>query len=216
MKHVEECYGEEIELFYKPAPVREIDPDQEKQKWIEAGQQVGMPIDSSFWDEEPPESTELVNKAFEAAIQQYRGGDYIQALWRRGVAAGRDINDREVLIDLASELGLDQERFKEDLEEAEFESGKRDELPFTVMEIQGKPVSKNGRVRYSDFKTQFTFQGVEEQEPQELQGFVDEHGPVTAPEVMEVYELRHEEAIQRLKDLDGESAFEIGGEDFWY
>jgi len=216
MKHVEECYGEEIELFYKPAPVREIDPDQEKQKWIEAGQQVGMPIDSSFWDEEPPESTELVNKAFEAAIQQYRGGDYIQALWRRGVAAGRDINDREVLIDLASELGLDQERFKEDLEEAELESGKRDELPFTVMEIQGKPVSKNGRVRYSDFKTQFTFQGVEEQEPQELQGFVDEHGPVAAPEIMEVYGIQREEAIQRLKDLDGESAFEIGGEDFWY
>jgi len=216
MKHVEECYGEEIELFYKPAPVREINPEQEKQKWIEAGQQVGMPIEPSFWDEEPPESTELVNKAFEAAIQQYRGGDYIQALWHRGIAAGRDISDKEILIDLASELGLNQERFKKDLKEAELESGKRDELPFTVMEIQGKPVPKHGRVRYSDFNTQFTFQGVEEQEPQEPQGFVYEHGPVAAPELMEVYDLRHEEAIQRLKGLEGVSAFEIGSEDFWH
>lgn len=216
MKHIEECYGEEVDLFYKPAPVREIDSEQEKRKWIEAGQQVGMPIDPSFWDEEPPGSTELVNKAFEAAIQQYRGDDYIRALWRRGVVAGHDINDKEVLIDMASELGMDKECFEEDLEEAELASGKRDELPFTFMEIQGKPVPKNGRVRYSDFKTQFTFQGLEEHQPQELQSFVDDHGPVAAPEVMEVYEIRRKEAIQRLEDLDGVSSFEVGGEDFWY
>jgi predicted DsbA family dithiol-disulfide isomerase len=216
MKHVEECYGEEIEVFYKPAPVREIDPKKEKEKWTEAGQQVDMPIDPSFWDEGPPESTELVNKAFEAAIQQYRGMEYIRALWRRGVAAGRDINDKEVLIELASELGLDSEQFEEDLDEVELEAGKRGELPFTFMEIQSNPVSKNGRVRYSDFTTQFTFQGIEEREPQELQGFVDEHGPVAAPEIMEVYGIQREEAIQRLEDLNESSSFEIGGEDFWY
>ena len=89
-------------------------------------------------------------------------------------------------------------------------------LPFTFMQIQGKPVPKNGRVRYLDFKTQFTFQGIEEQEPQALQGFVAEHGPVAVPEVMEVSEIRREEAIQRLEDLDGISSIEMGGEDFWY
>lgn len=187
-----------------------------KQAWIDAGQQLGMPVDPSFWDNDPPESTERVNKVFEAAIQQRRGMDYIRAMWRRGVAAGRDINDREVLVDLASDLGLDPERFEEDLDEVELETGERDELPFTFMEIQGAPVPKNGRVRYSDFKTQFTFQGIEEQDPQELQGFVDEHGPVATPEVMEVYGIRREEAVQRLQDLDGVSSLKVGGEDFWY
>jgi len=216
MKRVEECYGEEIELFYKPAPVRDIDPEQAKQKWVEYSEELGMPVDPSFWDDDPPESTELVNRAFEAAIQQYRGMEYIRALWRRGVAAGRDINDREVLIELAADLGLDSEQFKEDLDEVELETGERGELPFTLIEIQGNPVPKSGRVRYSDFKTQFTFQGIGEQEPQELQGFVDEHGPVAAPEVIEVYGIRHEEAVQRLEDLDGISSFEVGGQDFWF
>ncbi|GCF14384.1 hypothetical protein Harman_23190 [Haloarcula mannanilytica] len=215
MKRVEECYCEEIELFYKPAPVREVDPEQEKQKWIDAGQQFGMPVDPSFWDDDPPESTELVNKAFEAAIEQSRGMDYIRALWRHGVAAGRDIHDREVLIESASDIGLDQERFEEDLDRVELEVGECGELPFTFMEIQGNPVPKNGRVRYSDFKTQFTFQGIDEQEPQELQGFVEEHGPVATPEVMEVYGVQREEAVQRLQDLDSVSSFEVSGEKFW-
>jgi len=78
----------------------------------------------------------------------------------------------------------------------------------------GKPVPKHGRVRYSDFKTQFTFQGLEEQEPQELHDFVDEHGPIAAPEVMEVYGIQREEAIQRLEDLDGVSSFKVSGEQF--
>ena len=216
MKHVEECYGEEIELFYKPAPVREIDPEQAKQKWVECSEELEMPVDPSFWDEDPPESTELVNRAFEAALQQYRGMEYIRTLWRHGVAAGRDINDREILIELASDLGLDLEQFEKDLDEVEVEAGERGELPFTLMEVQGNPVPKNGRVRYSDFKTQFTFQGIDEQEPQELQDFVDEHGPVATPEVMEVYDIRRDEAVQRLQDMDDVSSFETSGENFWY
>jgi len=216
MKHVEECYGEEIELFYKPAPVREIDPEQAKQQWVECSEELEMPIDPSFWDEDPPKSTELVNRAFEAALQQYRGMEYIRTLWRHGVAAGRDINDREILIELASDLGLDLEQFEKDLDEVEVEAGERGELPFTLMEVQGNPVPKNGRVRYSDFKTQFTFQGIDEQKPQELQGFVDEHGPVATPEVMEVYDIRRDEAVQRLQDLDDVSSFENSGENFWY
>ncbi|MGQ3330641.1 DsbA family protein [Halorubrum sp. FL23] len=215
MKRVEECYSEEIDLFYKPAPVREVDPEQEKQKWINAGQQLGMPVNPSFWDEDPPESTELVNKAFEAAIEQYRGMDYIRALWRRGVAAGRGINDEDVLIELASDIGLDQEQFVEDLDRVEVETGERGELPLTFMEIQGKPAPKNGRVRYSDFKTQFTFQGIDEQEPQELQRFIEEYGPVATPEVMEVYGVQREESIQLLQDLNSVSSFEVGGEQFW-
>jgi len=215
MKRVEECYGGEINLFYKPAPVREVDPEQEKQKWINVGRQLGMPVNPSFWDEDPPESTELVNKAFEAAIEQYRGMDYIRALWRRGVAAGRDINDEDVLIELASDIGLDQEQFVEDLDRVEVETGERGELPFTFMEIQGKPAPKNGRVRYSDFKTQFTFQGVDEQEPQELQRFIEEYGPVATPEVMEVYGVQREESVQLLQDLNSVLSFEVGGEQFW-
>lgn len=215
MKCVEERYGEEIELFYRPAPIRDLDPKQEKQKWIECSEKLDMPVDPSFWDDNPPESTELVNRAFQAAIQQGQHLEYLRAMWRNGVAAGRDISSREALIDLASDLGFDTEHFEKDLDKAKLESGERDELPFTHMEIHGKSVPKNGRVRYVDFQTQFTFQDVDEQRPQELQGFVREHGPVATVEVMEVYRIQREEAVQRLSELDDVSSFEIGGEDFW-
>ncbi|MFU1780246.1 DsbA family oxidoreductase [Haloarcula japonica] len=216
MKHVEECYGEEIELFYKPAPVREFeDPEQVKEKWMECSEQLGMPVDPSFWDQDPPESTELVNKAFEAAIQQGRGIDYIRAMWRRAVAAGGDINDKEVLVELAEGLGLDPERFEEDLDEVELETGDRGELPSTLMQLDVRPASWDGRVRYSDFSTEFTFQGIPEEEPQELQGFVEEHGPVATPEVMEVYGRQRQEAERELENLKGVSSFEVGGEKFW-
>lgn len=216
MKHVEECYGEEIELFYKPAPVREFeDPEQAKQKWIECSEEMGMPVDPSFWNNDPPESTKLGNKAFEAAIQQGRGLDYIRAMWRRAVAAGRDINDEEILIELADDLGLDPEQFDEDLDEVELEPGDRGDLPSTSLQLDVRPASWNGRVRYSDFSTEFTFQGVPEQDPQELQGFVEEHGPVATVEVMEVYRIHRKEAVQRLQNLDGISFFEVSGERFW-
>lgn len=83
------------------------------------------------------------------------------------------------------------------------------------MEIRGNPVPKNGRLRYSDFRTQFTFQGIDEQEPQEIQDFVWEYGPVATSEVMEVYGIQRQEAVQRLEKLNGASSFEVDGERFW-
>lgn len=218
MKRVQELYGDQVELSYTSAQVREFeDPEQAKQEWRNSTDKHGMPVDASFWDEDPPESTELVNSAFEAALEQGRGMDYLRAMWRHGIAAGQTLNNREILTDLASDIGLDPIRFKEDIDEAEPESGEgHDELPFTFMEIEGHPVPKTGRVRYSDFKTQFKFQGLEEKEPQELQGFVDEHGPVATVEVMEVYEpADRDQAIQRLENVGQVSSFEVGGERFW-
>ncbi|WP_254280759.1 hypothetical protein [Haloarcula marina] len=53
------------------------------------------------------------------------------------------------------------------------------------------------------------------EEPQVLQGFVNEHRAVATPEVMEVYGLQREEGEQRLQNLDGVSSIEAGGEDLW-
>ncbi len=72
-----------------------------------------------------------------------------------------------------------------------------------------------GRIRYTDFSTQFTFQGIDEQEPQDLEDFVSEHGPVATPEVMDIYGVHREKAVESLQNLAGAPSFEIGGELFW-
>lgn len=218
MKRVEERYRDQVEIYYESAPVRTFeDPTEEKQQWVENAEQLSMPVTPSFWDESPPESTELVNKACEAAAEQHRGEDYLRTLWMNGVAAGQAINDRSVLVDLASDTGLDVDQFENDLDQIEVDdSSERDELPFTYMDIDGNSVTRSGRIHFNELKTQFFRTGLEEQDLRDLADFVADHGLVATAEVMEVYEIDdHSEAVQRLNELDGVSSFEIGGERFW-
>ncbi|MFD1641799.1 DsbA family protein [Halohasta litorea] len=215
MKRVEECYDDDVELIYKPAPVREFDPAEEKQHWKNVSQELEMPVDPSFWDGTPPESTALLTKAFEAANRQQRGIEFIRALWRRAIAAGHDIANKEILIDLATDLSLNRQQFIADLDAITLDSSEDIDLPKTHLQIHDLPVSWTGRIRYTDFNEQFTFQGIDEQEPQDLEGFVSEHGPVATPEVMEIYGVHREKAVESLQNLAGVSSFEIGGERFW-
>lgn len=219
MNRIQERYGDQIEVVYRPAPVREFDdPEQPKQEWVQSSETHDMPVDPSFWDQNPPTSTELVNRAFGAAIEQGQGIEYLRLLWRRAVGAGRDIDDIDYLRELASQIRLDVDQFQEDLEEIDLEFGTgTDALPYTVMEIQGAPVPLPGRLDYVDFKTQFTFQGLEEQDLQDLRNFVEEYGPVATPEAMETYEIKERsEAIRQLQNIDSISAFEIGDVYFWH
>lgn len=218
MKRVEERYRDQVKVYYDSAPVRTFeDPAEERQQWTKTAEQLSMPVTPSFWDESPPESTELVNKACEAAAEQHRGEDYLRTLWMNGMAAGREISDRSVLVDLASDTGLDVDQFEQDLDQIKVdESSERNELPFTAMDIDGNSVTRSGRIHFDDLKTQFLRIGLEEQDLRDLADFVGDHGPVATAEVMEVYEIGDQsEAVQCLNELDGVSSFEIGGERFW-
>lgn len=218
MKRVEERYRDQVKVCYDSAPVRTFeDPAEERRQWAENAEQLSMPVTPSFWDENPPESTELVNRACEAAAEQHRGEDYLRTLWMNGVAAGQAISDRSVLVDLASDIGLDVDQFEQDLDQIEVDdSGERDKLPFTAMEINGNSVERSGRIHYSDLQTQFIRAGLEKRDLRDLADFVGGHGPVATAEVIEVYEINDRgEAVQRLNELDGVSSFDMGGEQFW-
>jgi len=215
MKRITERY-DDVEVRYVPAPIREFeDTTAMKERWQECRSALEMPVDPTVWDENPPESTERVTKAFIAAITLGVGEEYLRSMWREAIAGGRDIDDTDVLVELASGVGVDQEPFKTAMAEIEVPTGNVKELPVTKLENTTHPMSKPGRVRIGDFKPQFTFEGHTEGEAPQVTAFVSGHGPVATPEIMEVCEIGPEEARQRLEAATGVSSSEIGGEKFW-
>lgn len=191
---------DDVELEYQLAPVRTFEnPDAMKRAWEEGTQLHGMPVDPSFW-ENPPESTELLNRAVLAAQRQDAMEAYLHRLWIEGIACGRNLSDEDRLVDVARQLGLDAERFRDDLASVEPSSSSRDsELPVTRVPIRGYTQSWEGYVHYTDFQEKFIFAGMGEGLLPPVARFVDEHGPVTTPEIMEVYQWSRPEALDKLR-----------------
>lgn len=214
---VKENYGDQVEFRYNVAPVRSFEDQAEMREQWEASTDVhGMPVDLDFWDD-PPESTELINRALIAAMRQGAGEPYLQALWREGIAGGQNLNDEVALDSLASRMQLDVGKFQEDMEDADLETDPElDELPVTQVLINGHTQSRTGNVHYTDFKEQFIFEGLDEGEPQDLVGFVGEHEPVATAEVMEVYQWDREEAGSELQGADGIYSMNICEGSFWF
>lgn len=186
-----------------------------REQWEASTDIHDMPVDPDFW-EDPPESTELVNRALVAAMRQGAGEPYLQALWREGIAGGQNLNDEVSLDSLASRMQLDVDKFQEDMEDADLETDTElDELPLTQVPIKGHTQSWTGNVHYTDFKEQFIFKGLDEGEPQELVEFIEEHEPASIAEVMEVYQWDREEAESELRDADGIYSMNIGEGTFW-
>ena len=213
---VTENYGDQVEFEYNLAPVRTFDdPKAMRQQWGESIDLHDMPVDPSFWDE-PPESTDLVNRALVAAMRQDAGGPYLRILWREGIASGQTIDDEDALTETASRLGLDVDTFQDDMVDADLETDtERDELPVTKVPIRGYTQTWTGNVHYTDFKEQFIFEGLDEGDPRDPDLFVEDHGPVETAEVMEVYQWDRERVNDELREMDEIYSMDIGKGTFW-
>ena len=115
LQAVTEWAEDTFEIEYEPAPVREFDdPAAMQERWAAVDDRFPVPVDPSFWDEEPPGSTELVNRGFAAAAEQGYGSEYVRQQWLRAVAGGQPIDDEETLLEVAEttaeEVDLDVEQ----------------------------------------------------------------------------------------------------------
>lgn len=219
MLKIEERYGNEVDTDYRLVPVREFDnPDEMTSKWEQDSLRHKMPIDASVWEENPPESTELANRAYLAAMQQ--GPDAAQRYLRRlrtaTMVEGTNIEDKATLLELARNAGLDIGRLEEAWDDVEPHQTKRDpNPPFTKFHVDGEEVTQPGYLHYDDIVDIFDQAGIDDEEPQPLSGFVTEHGPVTTKEVMTVYEWSQERAEEELQQREEIVPVEVGVGIFW-
>jgi hypothetical protein len=85
--------------------------------WLEAADETGMPTDPLAWAEAPLRSTYPGCRAVKAAQLQGRaaGYRYLRALREGIVCRRRRLDTDESLVEAASAVGLDAERFRADL-----------------------------------------------------------------------------------------------------
>jgi protein-disulfide isomerase-like protein with CxxC motif len=177
-----------------------------------------MPVSTEVWDEDPPESTELANRTFAAAREQSisLAKRFIRRLRTATIVEGTNIEDRETLLELARNVGLDTDQLEEDWEDVDLRQSSREvETPKTTIHVDGETVTQPGLVTANDVKTPLKRAGLEADDPQSLPGFVDERGPVAVKEVQQVYEYSREEALDELQNAENVVPVEYGETTLW-
>lgn len=216
---LKEEYGDQVQFDDRLVPVREFDfPEDRAQHWDKWEPRHGMPVSTEVWNENPPESTELANRAFAAAREQSipLAKRFIRRLRTAAIVEGTNIEDREILLELARNFGLDTDQLEEDWEDVDLRRSSREvETPKTTIHVDNETVTQPGLVTANDVKTPLKRAGLEANDPQSLPGFVDEHGPVAVKEVQQVYEYSLEEALDELQNAEGVVPVEYGETTLW-
>jgi len=216
---LKEEYGDQVQFDDRLVPVREFDsPEDRAQHWEKWEPRHGMPINAEVWNEDPPESTELANRAFAAAREQSipLAKRFMHRLRTAAIVEGTNIEDRDVLLELARNVGLDTDQLEEDWDNVDLrESSREVETPKTTIHVDGETVTQPGLVTANDVKTPLKRAGLEADDPQPLPGFVDEHGPVAVKEVQQVYDYSREEALDELQNTEGVVPVEYGETTLW-
>ena len=207
MQRVAEQYRGQIDLRFVPAPVRDIDDEIPESR-------NGMPLDDSFYSD-PPATTELVNRAWIAAIKQRRGYDYLRRLWIDTLARGRNLDDESRLVEIADDMGLNIARFKTGMDNADLPTWNVGDLPVTRIKTD-VPARVEGYMRYTEFGTKLAPEGIKSEPPRDLPEFVHTYGPVETVEVKEVYDFDSlADAEAELSGTAGVSRRDIGTGTFW-
>jgi predicted DsbA family dithiol-disulfide isomerase len=224
--------AEDFDQFTDPAG--DVDSDEEvATHWQAAAQQHGMPVDVSLWREDPPSSTYTACIAYEAAAFQDddRADAFLRRMREAGVAGGRNLERVAVLADLAAEVGLDVERFREDVDdEATAEAFREDRrtarqhgaasFPTFRLELDGDREFLRGYKPFATFEKVFTEADVDLQrhEPRDVATLVEHFGRVATREVAEIHESSSDEARARLEALVEEGRVRrvnAGSDYFW-
>jgi hypothetical protein len=143
----------------------------------------------------------------------------------------RDVSQRDVLIELADQVGLDVDSFAEDLASDRAEDAfRRDReflrrnrvTAFPTVRVAGEDSESwvRGFQPFERFRTaiESVTPSLDEHEPRSIRAFVRYHGRVATQEVAEVYEMSTGRTIETLRALEAEGqvrSAQAGNGYFW-
>lgn len=214
-----EEYGDQVQFDDRLVPIREFDSPQEMEyHWGKWAPRHGMPVNTDIWTDDPPESTELANHAFAAAREQSisHAKRFMRRLKQAAIVEGTNIEDRDTLLELAQNVGLDTIQLEEDWDDVLVRTNVHEaETPKCAIHVDGETIIQSGLVTINDVKTPLKRAGLEADDPQPVYGFVDEHGPVALKEVRQVYGYDEGEALEELQTTEGVEPVKYGDTTFW-
>jgi predicted DsbA family dithiol-disulfide isomerase len=203
------------------------DPDRSNRNiarhWMEASERHGMPVKSEgfkLFSREHP-STYPQNIAYKAAQIQDPGlaNKFLRRIREASAAEARQTNTTEVLLELASEVGLDIARFLDDFTHGPAQKAFEQDLETTVkygargfptflLKYGEKEMVIRGYKRYEDFKALIGhLTGGEIQERQvpadedSIMTFITKYGSVAPVEIQMTFDLTDKELQTIVKSL---------------
>lgn len=201
--------------------------------WREAADRHGMPVDAGIWHEDPPRSSYPPSIAYHAAklVDEQLASEYLRRMREAFTAERRRIDDPDVLVELAREVGLDAGRFQAELDGDSARHAFHEDLKETRQRKAG--VFPSFRVHHGDRSTLLRgFQpfgalagaleeiapAIDRSKPRPLSELFEHHGRVATREAEEVYALDRAEALERLAELEDSGrirSVEAGTGRFW-
>ena len=217
---LKEEYGTQIQIDERLVPVREFDsPDEMVEKWEKNSRRHQMPVNTSIWNSDPPASTAKSNCAYAAARQQDIGlaRKYLRRLRIASIVEGVNIEDRETLISLAEEVGVDSDQLKKDWDKVSVRQSTQEvQTPETTMDIDGETPTWSGYLHIDDLYMPLEQIEIERKRPRSIQDFVERYGPVAVEEIQQVYNLSREDALGELEGVDGVTSGAYGESELWH
>lgn len=205
LQRLQETFGDNLTVSYDilpPRPVNEWDNNHR------------MP---SIQNPTLPDSTEDSYQALKAAQDQDSFREYLRRLRIAAQVQGRNIEDKDLLIDLAEETGLDTEQLQRDIEKIDVADPKPvEKTPQMEVTISDIPHYWTENVEYGRAFGRMVGEGVKPfQTGRSIKEFVDEYGPVATTEVTETFQLSREKAIDKLHQSSAIYSIETGMKRFW-
>lgn len=206
---------EDIRNFYDRANDIGGDPERSNrqiaQHWLEASARHGMPvrIDGFRLFSADTVSTYPQNIAFKAAelIDPDRAPRFLRRVREASAAEARETGKREILIELASEIGLDLAAFLHSLDDGSAERAFRADLEFSrqcgvrgfptfLLRFNGRELMLRGYQRFESFRAAVDSltrgaQPLDQPYPSEdaILDFVHRHGQAAPVEINTVFDL---------------------------
>jgi putative protein-disulfide isomerase len=232
LQKLETRFGEQVKISYiMGGLVKDItsfydnyndiggDPDLSNKNisrhWVEASERHGMPVKSQgfkLFSKEHP-STYPQNIAYKAAQMQdpMLANKFLRRIREASAAEARQTNTTEVLLELASEVGLDIARFLDDFSHGSAQRAFEQDLattaeygargfPSFLVKYGGKEMVIRGYQRYEDFKAligHLSSGEIEEHlvsaNEESIMAFIARYGSVAPIEIQMTYDITNDE-----------------------
>jgi len=201
--------------------------------WEEASAIHGMPVNIEIFETDPAHSTYPASKAFTAARRQETdlAHRYLRRLREAYMTQVRNVNHREIQVELAKSVGLDVDEFTAALDSGKAQAAFEDDLErtrdagvraFPTYHIEG-PAGEQWTSGFTSFDELIATvtavdPSVEPSSPPPMRQFIADYEPVATREIAEVYELQAGKARQVLESLadDGTVRRESRGNGFFW
>lgn len=245
LRRLEETYRDQVDLSFVMGGLVEdfetfrdrandiTEPRDVAHHWEQAAERHGMPVDADVWRNDPPRSSYPANIAFEAAKQQDRelAHHYLRRLREAVTTECRNIAREPVLVDLASDVGLDtdalardiqngaaEDRFHEDLEFVR--QSRATALPSFRVAARGEETWIKGFQPFEALRDAIVqvAPSLQTYEPRPIPDLIAHHGRLATREIAEVYEMsvgRTMQALRSLQEAGIVSATAVGTGYFW-